>query len=977
MSAWQLPDSDDEAPNDPTPDNPPLPQSIGMGEPAQEVRRRGPGRPRGSKNVATILKRRPEIDVADLRRDSEVEPAVGPPMGLATASSADVSVFAGAKGAITSHGPQHEGMARFVATIDPTKPHRLLLNASALAVAAGIDRRRVPEMLSVVGDTLRNDEELGVNQLVEMIGRLRDAQRVCPVSIVIRRKYDETPLRLMVRWAPDGANECESSAKLMLTECSWCITAQLLAPDGTVQGQVCLRGRRPTRAQVMSAMTAEAVQHVVSDACPLPAAVRSVFPHVDVVSTTDEHASNVAAELNMIDALPDGSAGGIMHLLCDVHKASAIAKKSLGLDEPTITGCIKVAMSVRGSGTMTKLRRCMTRFLLDFTERRAGHAGIDAQRRRELMLNTFLTSQSPGERSLRVGLVELLNGDWSSPVPVHYCNGCCTSVEEMQQKLRKHVVGGLLRRCVKIFPRNNWCGSDETLDQVGVMVAAHNLLYSAMAYCFKWPLLPGLRCEGDRPGVAAAVVAAQPQGMAAQDDDDVVLGDDQLDVDEPGGASAGAAEHGIVPFEAVLPDFQAAVPDATELFRRQIAAARVAAKAFLLKESTPQKLFAARRQLEPQSALMKQMLVMSAPKWERRQLVCLAQTGHRKHRMLLALNCALTKPFMDRVQRLLLDEWGMVPKPTIEFCSEAFRMVARSGAVCFSLLITRHRKYPFRLFHLLEPHDPEFAEEVWDERPCLLDPWSRRFLSSCSSSADLSSDVVLLRLQALVEMSHIDTVSVEREHAGNLRRAKARDTRAQTVEDLAAWMTVRTSLPEMFSAPRPPRQTSSASARRSSASGSARAIGPWRAFVSERTSQNVARGRVQWTREELKALKAEYVQLTPDQKHHFIELGHAMSLARAVGSNREKAQARGAKEKQARQVRGQLLAEAQGIGQPSGGDVLVSRAADSLDMRRAAERADALARVRQELCDMPGVHFADSRRGAHFPKPGPRNKKKR
>ena len=79
----------------------------------------------------------------------------------------------------------------------------------------------------------------------------------------------------------------------------------------------------------------------------LPEAARNLFPHVDEIAVTDEHPSNLAAEA-AIHASLEGTNGLVMHVLCDVHKASAVAEKTLsGLVEPVISGCIQVALAMR------------------------------------------------------------------------------------------------------------------------------------------------------------------------------------------------------------------------------------------------------------------------------------------------------------------------------------------------------------------------------------------------------------------------------------------------------------------------------------------------------------------------------------------------------------------------------------------------------------------------------------------------------
>ena len=112
-------------------------------------------------------------------------------------------------------------------------------------------------------------------------------------------------------------------------------------------------------------------------------------------------------------------------------------------------------------------------------------------------------------QAFRTSINALLNGDWRTLGQVeHYCNGCCASREVTLRRCYTHLVKGFTGRAIKIFPRTNWCGADETLDSIGIFVVAHNLFWMTFAVAFGGVQLADLRGATANPDARAAAADA-------------------------------------------------------------------------------------------------------------------------------------------------------------------------------------------------------------------------------------------------------------------------------------------------------------------------------------------------------------------------------------------------------------------------------------------------------------------------------------
>jgi hypothetical protein len=798
------------------------------------------GRPRGSFNLAVILKRRRLEDHDEgLALETDIARALPAPLKFTSAQS---------------------NCANFFYHVDPRFQGRLF-NTVATASLIGVDRRQIPRMLKCMAATVVAGEDSSLHTFLQIIRALRTSGQIVPITFINFRKYDETPIRLRVRW--EDEEDLEPSAKLMVVERSWAMV--LMQSDS--QRVVCIRGHLSSKSVVASSMTAESIKAIIKKTTQLPPELTDIFDHYDNMIVTDEHPSNISAEHGLHDvASPNATS---CHLICDIHKAAAVAKKTFSLNEGLVTCLVRAGLSVRACGGLARLRRAMGTVVEELLVVRPGDAGIDASAYRAQVQATFLRGRDARSHRLRYVMSTLLNGDYKKEgVVEHFCNGCCTGRADTVKRFKKYFIRLLFSKGIKVFPRSNWLGSEEALDSVGLLASIHDIGYKTFALAFghiKKSELHG-QSLGKHvfPDLDGASHAEQPEFVN-------------------GWAVAVAGNQGPVSDE--------------DSYRKEQQQSMKITLDFLARASARRDVLIARRCISPQVTMIKAMLRVSAPRWDHEQMRNFLEYGTREFRGLLAYKCTLTKPLMDEIRTLLNDDWVM-PMPTVTANCEAFRMLSRAGSVTFDLLIRKHRRYPFKLFYLTDhQNDPdmELAGEISDEfkqDPCIVDSWSLSFLQVHGGSAEtLHSAKAQARLQVVVAMCETDTVSTERAHSANLRRSKAQyQTFVTSFETLAAWQTLRTSSTALYSNKQKRRAADrhvdgepSAHGDRSSEAAKLenpkkpKQLGPWRAFLVVNASSTQNRSSARWSKDALGPLAERYRALNPEELEFYKRMGRALT----------------------------------------------------------------------------------------------------
>ena len=194
--------------------------------------------------------------------------------------------------------------------------------------------------------------------------------------------------------------------------------------------------------------------------------------------------------------------------------------------------------------------------------------------------------------------------------------------------------------------------------------------------------------------------------------------------------------------------------------------------------------------------------------------------------------------------------------------------------------------FPARLFELLANPSPAVAARMLETKRCQRDDFSHFILSAFASPEELTSSACLNVLAIAATAVRTTTYGTERAHSRNTRLMRNRvHTKPIDLHTIAMSHTGRAGprwLLEDAKAKlikkgkgrgRPKKRQAEAPlagqpARRRRGGG-----GPWRAFLHVRFPKQ------QFTREGLRAAKAEYAHLTPRERSFYDELGQQGPLA--------------------------------------------------------------------------------------------------
>ncbi|CAK9031890.1 unnamed protein product, partial [Durusdinium trenchii] len=589
-------------------------------------------------------------------------------------------------------------------------------------------------------------------------------------------QYDETPLTLRIghlssedkpplpiledstrRIGKGRKTKDAQTCKLFLTELRWCA---LFVEDGTsdtdrVTGMH-LESQLVSPLQVLAGNTAELMAEalLVSGAMRLDALANSKFQRVLSIVTTDDLSANTAAERLLSERekeLYPGVDFGKLHLPCEVHKCHGIAKSMFQLLPDFTSGLIKAALALR-SGHMRQLRlivKDLIRDKLRIYRATPSFTGSDSSAFRDHMMKVFFSTCTSAEKA---SVVSLFNGDWSDPEIQHVCLGCCSSREHTIHKMETLALPVFLWRGPRVFPRHKWVGADDSLDWFGRLLALHSLLPEVMRRLF------GPRAHG-RPSQAG-------------------------DTAEPESALLESIEHEAFSALAAYDASQGPTHDAEAEDDYRVIFKRWRQQAYdwacNYKDLQGDLLFS-RLALAPQCELMNKQLFLASGKWDEQQFAHEAEHGSRMFRVLEThQNVAVSKAIEQVISIAKQDFFSNVPCElwTMRHSHQLFRLLMRVGASAHHYLYQRHKRYPYKLFALLQ-EDGEAVKQAgqdilrdFQQHPCTLCAFSMWFLKHDNRSSSLDALISrrsLLELASIATECAVDICHTECQHASNRR----------------------------------------------------------------------------------------------------------------------------------------------------------------------------------------------------------------
>ena len=226
--------------------------------------------------------------------------------------------------------------------------------------------------------------------------------------------------------------------------------------------------------------------------------------------------------------------------------------------------------------------------------------------------------------------------------------------------------------------------------------------------------------------------------------------------------------------------------------RQEQAETRRKAMEFVSSDGMLDEFYIMYKSLEAERELMNQFLHGSSIAWKMEQAALFAATGQRSYQALniLSMDC-YWRVYFDAALSLLQDDavWKHL-NFTFRNSTNILRYGAHAAAVLYELAVLPARRYPWRLFKLLDPMEDKrsLAEELFKPgAACLHDTFTSEFIKQFPSVEEVCSEHAQLSLRMIADRLEANTHSTERLHSVNLRQARKRETH---VTDLA-WLSLR------------------------------------------------------------------------------------------------------------------------------------------------------------------------------------------
>ena len=193
----------------------------------------------------------------------------------------------------------------------------------------------------------------------------------------------------------------------------------------------------------------------------------------------------------------------------------------------------------------------------------------------------------------------------------------------------------------------------------------------------------------------------------------------------------------------------------------------------------------ARLAMYPQVALMEQQLWLSSSSWDRLQLSEELRTGKRSYRLLECFRNHYPKQTVQALQSLLhCDLSGVLGLElrTVRHRHQLFRAAARAGAATHHYLVTRHQRFPYRMFSLLGDDADKAADDILSSPACCRCDFTKWFLREYDTKEKLLSKIALQELRAIGLECSVDIASTECQHAANRRLVTSKGVQTWTMD---------------------------------------------------------------------------------------------------------------------------------------------------------------------------------------------------
>jgi hypothetical protein len=368
-------------------------------------------------------------------------------------------------------------------------------------------------------------------QAVQMLHNLCDKVRAAGGSLVCCSEfvsYDETPLPVKVKAAEQVPGPHRN--EVALRDADQAVTVAMASTDphakilqteylvsalfkvGPAYQEVCLE--LPCPLQVFDRGTAECYVECLQLSRKMLSELLEQFGRRGRHVMSDSDSSVLRAERALAMKDPDRA---ILHGFCRLHRISAIASngvdKSMKLE---VTGIINIALALQSSGAMRCFRRCLRDVLRRKLVVRRGSPGPAADRRRQMILETFAPVH-PGQHSSfvdRVVIAQCANGNYDNKRAFEVYVAGDYDHQDVVHYVCVHFVRAVAGKPPRPYPRSRWTGARATLEKpIGLLMNMHGLFQDTFEmFCASFNVT---KSKGGEPiGPLALEDAAGPEAHA-------------------------------------------------------------------------------------------------------------------------------------------------------------------------------------------------------------------------------------------------------------------------------------------------------------------------------------------------------------------------------------------------------------------------------------------------------------------------------
>ena len=359
----------------------------------------------------------------------------------------------------------------------------ILSHMARNAASLQLSERHLIRMMSALAERFTQQQHDTPESVMTYIRTLCLTRAWRPLLYLQCCKYDETPLRLDVRFG--GSEAAEQLAKTFAVEHSWCMLV-CKKDCATLQDCLCFVGAACPSIRVAQNSTGDTMARLVPACCPVPSLVH-MFEHRWRLSETDSAKSNIRCE-RIQASRGCFSEGRVAHVCCSAHRLHQVASKTWSLSLSTLSSLKRTLLVLQSPGCLLKFEKALVQEIHSaLVLKRNVTLPEEASSHREAVLRLY----APGKQRSRACSVvtifssHVLNGHWLRLGQVeHICGGCCENENQTRLLIEKWVPRVLKALSVRRFCKANWAAWHMPLNLIGYWTHLHGLFQRSFLRAF-------------------------------------------------------------------------------------------------------------------------------------------------------------------------------------------------------------------------------------------------------------------------------------------------------------------------------------------------------------------------------------------------------------------------------------------------------------------------------------------------------------